>query len=220
MSWRGMQGGIEAAKQNHAVVMTPTDYCYLDLFQGDPAIEPPTYSMLRFKTVYEFEPVPAGVNEKLILGGQGNLWTESVPQFRQAEYMLWPRSLALAEVLWSPKSTRNWSDFVSRSEFQLQRLNAAGVNYATSFYDAIITTKRDASGKLLIQLDTELEDLQLYYTFDGTYPDAYSPTYKKGESIAIANDADMFRVVTYKQGKQLGRIITVSIEALENRTKK
>ena len=220
MSWRGIEGGIEAAKQNHPVVMTPTSHCYLDLFQGDPVIEPPTYSMLRFKTVYGFEPVPAGVNEKLILGGQGNLWTESVPQFRQAEYMLWPRSLALAEVLWSPKSTRNWSEFVTRSEFQLQRLTAAGINYANSFYDAIITTKRDSSGKLLIQLNTELDNLQLYYTFDNTYPDEYATAYKKDDAIAIAADADMFRVVTYRNGKQAGRIITISIDALEKRTKK
>lgn len=220
MSWRGMQGGIEAVKQNHPVVMSPTNYCYLDLYQGDPAIEPPTYSMLRFKTVYGFEPVPPGLNDKLILGGQGNLWTESVPQFRQAEYMLWPRSLALAEVLWSPKLNRNWTDFVTRSEYQLQRLNAAGVNYATSFYDAIITTHRDESGKLLIQLDTELEGLQLYYTFDNTYPDEYATGYNKGDTISIANDADMLRVVTYQNGKQVGRIITISIEALEKRTNK
>ncbi|MCX8492046.1 MAG: family 20 glycosylhydrolase [Cyclobacteriaceae bacterium] len=220
MSWRGMKGGIEAAKQNHQVVMTPTDYCYLDLYQGDPAIEPPTYSMLRFKTVYEFEPVPNGVKEELIVGGQGNLWTESVPQFRHAEYMLWPRSLALAEVLWSPKSTRNWNDFLQRTEQHLHRLNKADINYASSFYDAVITTTRDALGKLKIQLNTELEGLQLYYTFDDTYPDAYAKLYQRGKDIAIEKDANTFRVVTYRNGKQLGRIISVQIEELEKRTKK
>ena len=220
MSWRGIQGGIEAAKQNHQVVMTPTDFCYLDLFQGDPAIEPPTYSMLRFKTVYEFEPVPNGIKEELILGGQGNLWTESVPHFRHAEYMLWPRSLALAEVLWSPKASRNWKGFVQRTEEQLQRLNKASINYASSFYDAIIKTTRDAQGKLQIQLDAELEGLQLYYTFDDTYPDAYAKLYQRGKDIAVEKDANTFRVVTYRNGKQLGRIITVQIEELEKRIKK
>ncbi|MBS1668218.1 MAG: family 20 glycosylhydrolase [Bacteroidetes bacterium] len=219
MSWRGMQGGTEAAKQNHQVVMTPTDYCYLDLYQGDPAIEPPTYSLLRLKKTYEFEPVPTGVKEGLIIGGQGNLWTESVPHFRHAEYMLWPRSFALAEVLWSPKSTHNWNDFVGRTEKQIERLDKAGINHSMSFYDAIIEPKKDAQGKLLINLDTEIEGLQLYYTFDDTYPDAYSQRYVKGTDIPIEKDAETFRVVTYRNGKPLGRIITVTVDELKKRVK-
>ena len=219
MSWRGMQGGTEAAKQNHQVVMTPTDYCYLDLYQGDPSIEPPTYSLLRLKKAYEFEPVPTGVKEELIIGGQGNLWTESVPRFRHAEYMLWPRFFALAEILWSPKSTHNWNDFVKRTEKQIERLDKADINHSLSFYDAIIEPKIDAQGKLLIQLDTEIEGLQLYYTFDDTYPDAYSKLYVKDTDIPIEKDAETFRVVTYRNGKSLGRIITVTMDELEKRAK-
>ena len=75
MSWRGDKGGIEAAKQNHAVVMTPNTFAYLDLYQGEPTAEPMTYDLLRLKRVYNFEPTPAGVSSSLILGGQGNLWT-------------------------------------------------------------------------------------------------------------------------------------------------
>ena len=217
MSWRGMKGGIEAAKQNHTVVMTPTDYCYLDLYQGDPAIEPPTYSMLRLKKVYEFDPIPTGVKEQLILGGQGNLWTESVPQFRQAEYMLWPRSFALAEVLWSPKSSLNWKGFVERTEAHLVRLSQADINFSKSFYDAIITPLKDKKGALLIQLDTELEGLDIYYTFDNTYPDHHSLLYKKGEKLTVPKDAESFGVITYKAGKPIGRIISVSLEALAKR---
>jgi hexosaminidase len=217
MSWRGMKGGIEAAKQNHTVVMTPTDYCYLDLYQGDPAIEPPTYSMLRFKKVYEFDPIPAGVKEQLILGGQGNLWSESVPQFRQAEYMLWPRSLALAEVLWSPKSSLNWKGFVERTEAHLVRLSQADINFSKSFYDAIIKPLKDEKGALLIQLDTELEGLDIYYTFDNTYPDHHSLLYKKGEKLSVPKDAESFGVITYRAGKPIGRIISVSLETLAKR---
>ena len=217
MSWRGMKGGIEAAKQNHTVVMTPTDYCYLDLYQGDPAIEPPTYSMLRLKKVYEFDPIPTGVKEQLILGGQGNLWSESVPQFRQAEYMLWPRSLALAEVLWSPKSSLNWKGFVERTEAHLVRLSQADINFSKSFYDAIITPLKDENGALLIQLDTELEGLEIYYTFDNTYPDHYSLLYKKGEKLTVPKDAESFGVITYRAGKPIGRIISVSLEVLAKR---
>jgi len=98
------------------VVMSPNSHAYLDLYQGDPAIEPPTYSMLRLNTVYSFNPVPDQIDPALILGGQGNLWSESVPTFRHAEYMLWPRSMALSEMLWSAPEKKNWDDFVMRTE--------------------------------------------------------------------------------------------------------
>ena len=217
MSWRGMDGGIAAAKSNHQVVMSPTNFAYLDLYQGDPAIEPPTYSLLRLITVYSFEPVPKGIDSTYILGGQGNLWAESVPTFRHAEYMFWPRSFALAEVLWTPRQLRNWTSFVSRTEVQLDRLGNAGINFSRSFYDAIITPSKDEKGNLLIQLDTEIDGLKLYYTFDNTYPDHRTPLYQKGEKLTIPKDADTFRVITYRDGKPIGRIITVSLEELSKR---
>jgi hexosaminidase len=217
MSWRGMQGGITAAKAGHHVVMSPVDYAYLDFYQGDPSIEPPTYAMLRLKKVYEFEPVPEGVDPEFILGGQGNLWTESVPTFRHAEYMLWPRSFALAEALWSPSATRDWSNFVVRTEDHLTRLEQADINFAVSFYDAIITPSKVEKGELLIELASELDGVDIYYTFDNTYPDHHSPLYKKGEKITIPTDADTFRVITYRDGKQLGRIITIKLDDLAKR---
>ena len=88
--------------------------------------------MLRLNKVYTFEPVPEGVDSSFILGGQGNLWTESVPTFRHAEYMLWPRSFALAEVFWSPKNARDWTGFVHRTEVNLERLKQMDINFATS----------------------------------------------------------------------------------------
>ncbi len=217
MSWRGMNGGITAAKANHQVVMTPTDFTYLDLYQGDPAIEPPTYSLLRLNTVYAFEPVPQGVDSTLILGGQGNLWSESVPTFRHAEYMFWPRSFALAEVYWTPRNGKNWNDFIRRTEVHFDRLAHADINYARSFYDALITPLKDEKGDLLIQLDTEIEGIQIYYTFDNTYPDHHSAYYKKGEKLAIPKDADTFRVITYRNGKPIGRLIAVSLADLLKR---
>ena len=217
MSWRGMDGGITAAKSNHLVVMSPTNYAYLDLYQGDPALEPPTYSMLRLKTVYAFEPVPKGIDSTYILGGQGNLWAESVPTFRHAEYMFWPRSFALAEVLWTPRQDKNWTNFVHRSEVQLDRLENADINFSRSFYDAIITPSKDEKGNLFIQLDTEIDGLKIYYTFDNTYPDHHSPMYQKGEKLAIPKDADTFRVTTYRDRKPIGRIITVPLADLAKR---
>lgn len=217
MSWRGMEGGITAARANHHVVMSPTQYAYLDLYQGDPAIEPPTYSMLRLKTVYDFEPLPAGVDPSYILGGQGNLWSESVPTFRHAEYMLWPRSLALAEVLWSPQPARDWNGFVGRMEVQLERLSHAGINYASSYKDATIKMSKDSNGNLLIGLSTEIDGLELYYSFDNTYPDQHSRLYQPGELLGIPKDADTFRVVTFRGRKPVGRMITVSLADLAKR---
>jgi hexosaminidase len=217
MSWRGMDGGIAAAKANHHVVMTPQNYTYLDLYQGDPAIEPPTYSMLRLNTVYAFEPVPSGIDSTFILGGQGNLWTESVPTFRHAEYMFWPRSFALAEVLWSPRTNKNWNSFIARTEKHLYRLSKADINFATSFYDAIITPSKDEKGNLLIQLGTEIDGLKIYYSFDNTYPDHHSALYQQREKLTIPKDADTFRVVTYRDGNPIGRMITVSLADLAKR---
>jgi hexosaminidase len=220
MSWRGMEGGIAAVKAKHHVVMCPAASTYLDFYQGDPAIEPPTYNMLRLKTAYTYEPVPEGVDSSFILGGQGNLWSESVPTFRHAEYMLWPRSFALAEVLWSPKVVRDWPDFVRRTETQLQKFSERDINYSRSFYDAIITPSKDEKGNLRIELDTEIDGFEIYYTFDNTYPDNHSSLYKKGEKLPIQKDADTFRVITFKDGKPIGRIITVPIADLEKRLTK
>ncbi len=220
MSWRGMGGGIAAAKDNHHVVMSPTEFAYLDLYQGDPAIEPPTYSMLRFKKVYEFEPVPDGVDPAMVLGGQGNLWTESVPHFRQAEYMLWPRSFALAEVLWSTKSSRNWSRFVQKTETHFTRMAKADINFSRSFFDAVVIPSKDAQGQLQIQVETEVDSLDVYYTFDNTYPDHHSARYIKNELLSIPKDADGFRVITYRDGKPIGRMLTLPLDELSKRVKK
>jgi hexosaminidase len=220
MSWRGMQGGIDAAKMNHHVVMTPADNCYLDLYQGDPAVEPPTYSMLTLRNCYNFDPVPKEVlNPALILGGQGNLWTESVPNYRHAEYMTWPRAFALAEALWSPKEQKNWENFILRMEGNMLRYDFSNINYARSVYDPVIRPVKDSVNKTFkIALDTELKNLEVYYTFDGTYPDKFSAAYSA--PLSIPTGADLFRVLTYQNGKMVGRMISVSIKELEKRLEK
>jgi len=193
------------------------NFAYLDYYQGDPAIEPPTFAMLRLNKVYSFEPVPDGVDSAYVLGGQGNLWTESVPTFRHAEYMLWPRSFALSEILWSPKGARDWSSFLSRTETNLKRLESKDINFSTSFRDAIIVPSKDEKGNLLIALDTEIDGTDLFYTFDNTYPDNHSLQYHKGDKLEIPTGAAWFRVITYKGGKPLGKMISVRITELQKR---
>jgi hexosaminidase len=197
--------------------MSPNSFAYLDLYQGDPAIEPPTYNMLRLKTCYQFEPVPDSIDPSYILGGQGNLWTESVPTFRHAEYMLWPRSLALAEVLWSPKEKRDWDNFAQRTNNHLTRLEQADVNFSRSFQDAIVHPFKDDNGNFMIRLEAEVDNLDIYYTFDNTYPDYHSLRYVKGVNLCIPKDADTFSAVTYENHKRVGRIITITLKELESR---
>jgi len=134
MSWRGMEGGIQAAHEGHDVVMTPTNHCYFDYYQSaDVSTEPPAIGgYLPLETVYAFEPVPpectAGEAQH-ILGAQGNLWTEYIPTPKQAGYMLFPRATALAEVVWSAVEKRNYPDFEQRLQAFLPLLKKMGMNY-------------------------------------------------------------------------------------------
>ena len=215
MSWRGMKGGIEAAKQGHSVIMTPTDHCYLDFYQGDPTVEPNTYSMLRLQDCYKYQLIPDSVDASLIMGGQGNLWTESVPHYRQVEYMIWPRALAISETLWTDARLRNWKFFVNRVEQQFERFDRSGVNYARSIYDPIIYPHWDKERQLKIAMKTEIEGLSLFYTFDNTIPDIYSNMYT--DTLSIPKNASMLRVAAYKGQEQAGRLIDITIDALKNR---
>jgi hexosaminidase len=118
MSWRGYAGGMDAARQGHDVIMAPTAYCYLDYYQSNNPGEPLSIGgYLPIDMVYRFEPVPDALSAsegKYILGTQGNLWTEYIPNFRQVEYMALPRMIALAEVAWSPKAGKDFADFSRR----------------------------------------------------------------------------------------------------------
>lgn len=134
MSWRGSDGGIQAANAGHDVVMTPTTYCYLDYYQAeDFASEPPALSRyLPLRKAYEFVVVPGAIADDKrhhILGGQGNLWTEYIPTSDHLEYMAYPRAIALAEVLWSHPERRDYGAFLRRLRGHLPCLDTLGVNY-------------------------------------------------------------------------------------------
>jgi hexosaminidase len=133
MSWRGMEGGIDAARAGHDVIMTPTNHAYFDYYQGDPAREPLAIGgFVPLERVYELEPVPPELTEaeaRHILGGQANLWTEYVRTPGQAQYMAYPRALAMAEALWSPPDVRDLDHFLARLPHALRRLDRLGVVY-------------------------------------------------------------------------------------------
>ncbi len=137
MSWRGEEGGIAAAKSGHDVVMAPNKPTYFDYSQTELPTEPPGIGNHNsLEDVYKYRPVPKELSAdeaKHVLGGQGQIWTEYMPDPKRVEHMAWPRLIALAEVLWSPPETRNWADFQKRLETHLERLAILDVNYRGRF---------------------------------------------------------------------------------------
>lgn len=217
MSWRGIKGGIEAAKQGHEVVMSPNTNVYIDLMQGDPAIEPPVYSTVRLKASYDFEPIPDGVDPKFVKGGQANLWTEQVYNMRHAQYMTWPRAMAVAESVWSPKELKNWNQFINRVEKHFERFQVAEVKYAPSMYDPIIKAKWDG-GQLKVELSTEVEGLAIHYSFDNSFPDNFYPEYSG--ALSVPKDAGWLKLITYRGKQPIGRMMSISVADLEKRAGK
>jgi hexosaminidase len=214
MSWRGIEGGIEAAKMGHDVVMTPTTFCYIDYTQGDPTIDPPIYANLRLQKCYSFEPIPEGVDPKYILGGQGNLWAEQIETLRHAEYMTWPRGWALIEDFWSPAANKNWENFVSRVENQFTRSDIAQVKYSKAMYDAIVRTSVKDS-VMRIEMASEVPGVEIFYTIDGGMPDEFSPKYTA--PFDLPEGPITLRVVTYRNGAEIGHLITLKPEDLKAR---
>lgn len=214
MSWRGIKGGIEAARLGHDVVMTPTTFAYLDYVQGDRTVDPPIYANLRLNKCYSFEPVPDGVDPKYILGGQGNLWTEQVPTLRYAQYMTYPRAWALAEDFWSPKENKNWDNFIQRVEKQFDRSDIAEINYSKAIYDPIIQTTLK-NGNLTVTMETEAPGLEIYYTINDEMPDQFTSKYT--QAFVIPQGPVTLRVITYRNGKPIGHLITLNRLELEKR---
>lgn len=137
MSWRGEAGGIEAAKQDHDVIMTPSTHVYLDHSQSKREDSVTIGGYLSVQKVYSYEPVPTVLNEKQkkhILGAQGNVWTEYMKNPRKVEYMIFPRLSALSEVLWTPSASRRWNEFEKRLAVQFKRYDLWGVNYSKALF--------------------------------------------------------------------------------------
>ena len=132
MSWRGEEGGIAAAKENHQVIMTPGSHVYLDHSQTKNEDSVTIGGFLTMETVYSYEPVPKELTAQqatYVLGAQGNVWTEYMSNPSKVEYMLFPRLSALSEVLWSAKENKNWPAFQTKMESQYKRYKVWGANY-------------------------------------------------------------------------------------------
>ncbi|HEX6332998.1 MAG TPA: family 20 glycosylhydrolase [Flavisolibacter sp.] len=168
MSWRGEKGGIDAAMQDHQVIMTPQKPVYFDHSQtrNEDSVVIGGYNPV--EAVYEYEPVPKQLDTskvKYILGAQANLWTEYIKYPSRVEYMIFPRMSALSEVLWSPKEKRSWKEFEKRLLTQFRRYQMWGSNYSRAYFDVVVSlvpasgrngvlvkaSPRDKAGRLLYQ---------------------------------------------------------------------
>jgi len=218
MSWQGVEHGFEAARMGHEVVMSPTTFTYLDYMQADPVIEPHVYASLRLNKTYEFNPAPAGVDAKFIKGGQGNIWTEQIYNVRTLEYMTWPRALAIAECVWSPDEKKNWTNFFQKVEKHFTRLDMAEVKYSRAAYDPLFDVALTPDKELQISLSTEVDGLDIYYSFDNSFPDRFYPKYT--QPLVAPKDAVMLKVITYKGKEPVGRMIAMPVEELRNRAGK
>jgi hexosaminidase len=182
MSWRGEQGGIDAARQNHDVIMTPGGTCYFDKYQQNPAGEPEAIGgFLPLQKVYEYEPVPAALEkdkQQYVKGAQANLWTEYVPTQEHAAYMIFPRIIALSEVVWSNPATKNWAQFQEKLTAHYTLLQAFNINYCRPSNRVDISANIDTLTRFAtIRFNSEQFKPTIYYTTDGTNPTTASKVY-------------------------------------------
>lgn len=202
MSWRSMEGGIEAAKLHHDVIMTPNSHLYFDHYQSiDTELEPYAiggYSSVR--KVYEWDPLPVSLTDeekKHILGAQANVWTEYIATFKHVQYMTLPRLAALCEVQWSKPEQKNYSDFLKRIPNLVEIYNLYNYNYARHLFDVSADfSSNTKNGTVDVKLLT-LDKAPIHFTLDGSEPTPASAVYS--DILKIKQNVQLRAVVFRKQ---------------------
>lgn len=204
MSWRGMDGGIAAARQGNQVVMTPGTHCYFDHYQADRTFEPKAiggYTSL--KKVYEFEPVPEDLfteQKALILGAQGNVWTEYIHTTDYVEYMILPRMLALSEVLWGREDRKNWPAFQERLQDHFSLFEKKGYRYSKGTYRLSFETSFDSvENQKKVEILSEQYQAKIYYALNGSEPDTTSFLYEG--LVPVSEQDSIIRAGIFENGK-------------------
>ncbi|AZA73896.1 glycoside hydrolase family 20 protein [Chryseobacterium indoltheticum] len=230
MSWTGIKGGTEAAKSGHFAVMTPGSYCYFDHYQGDPQTEPNAFGgFTPLEKVYSYNPIPSELNaeqSKYILGVQANLWTEYILDFKQVQYMIFPRLFALSEVGWGTSNPENYKEFENRVVEHFKILDKMNINYAKSIYNIsgkVIPSKNGVS----YELSTSQNPNGIKYAIDGSEPKSNSATYQNpipvSQSMTIKSAYFENGVLKsaissqdFKTSKTTGKSITLEHQPSEN----
>ena len=220
MSWRGTKGAVEAAKQGHDVVLTPSNVTYFNRLQSDASDEPPSHDYpTPLRAVYDFEPVPVELTEAEavhVLGTQANLWTEHVRTEPRMEHMAFPRLAALAEIAWTPRAEREWTGFLQRLAPQMQRYRKAGIAAADSAFAVRFDFATEAAAQeAKVSLRNQTGFGELHYTLDGSEPTPQSPRYSQPLSVTLDTTV---RANTFFEGRALSASRTKRIDAEAMRT--
>ncbi len=219
MSWRGMEGAVEAARQGHDVVLSPSNVTYINRMQSEESDEPPGHDFTTtLRKVYDFEPVPPELDAnqaRHVLGTQANLWTEHVRTEPRVEHMAFPRLSALAEIAWSPKATRDWEGFLQRLAPQMRRFQRAGIHAADSAFAVRIRAQAQGQGAQVALLN-QTGFGELRYTTDGSEPTAQSPRYQQPLQVALPTT---IKANAFHQDKPLAAMRELRVDARTLRTR-
>ena len=181
MVWRGEHLARDATAAGHEVIIA--HHYYFDLYQGSPGFEPVTYGYLPLEGVFQYEPIPSDFSpeqRKKVLGVEGCLWTENIYDTHQAEYMLFPRILALSDVAWSQPERRHWDDFKHNLPGMLEWLDKRHTHYATSVFDPTIQMETDTlSKRLQCRFEQQISFGDIHYSLDGSAPTRQSSVFKQ-----------------------------------------
>lgn len=208
MSWRGEEGGIDAARLHHKVIMTPGARCYFDFYQAEPEQEP--FAMggyLPLDTVYAYDPLPDVLTEEeqsYIIGTQANIWGEYIQTPEHFEYMAFPRLLAMAEVQWTQPAHKDFASFTRRLDKEFSRLDYRGIHACRNFYDVNQTGAwNETKGTYEVSLRTFCPDAEIRYALNDSLVTASSALYCS--PLHLSEDAVVYAAV-YRGGRPLGRV--------------
>lgn len=197
MSWRGMEGGLEALRTGHPVVMTPSPFCYLDYYQEDPLTVDyeSNEGYCDLGMTYGLDPAPDSLSaeeQALVLGVQGNMWTEYVRSDEALEYKLFPRLLAIAEIGWTPQAQRSWEGFRLRVNRQIPAIRERGIHAYDLTNGLRYSTEVDQEAELIrVGWTTELAPCELHYRTDGAMPTADDPVLSETDRIEVRDSAEI-----------------------------
>ena len=208
MSWRGEAGGIEAARQQHSVIMTPGEYCYFDFYQEDPEEAPLAIGgYLPLDKVYSYNPLPGELTaeeQKYIIGVQANIWGEYIQTPDYFEYMTFPRLIAMSEVQWTQPERKDFASFARRLDREFERLGYRGVNACRHFYNVLIEGGwKEEKKNFEVDLHTLCPDADIRYAIGDSVITPSSARYE--HPIVLTEEATVY-AQAFRQGKPLGNV--------------
>lgn len=210
MSWRGEAGGLKAAQAGHNVVMTPGGYCYLDAYQADPETQPEAIGgFLNLEKAYSYNPCPDSMDAAIasyILGVQANVWAEYMPTYEHAEYMIYPRLLAVAEVAWTQAAKKSWPDFKLRANNAITYLQQKGYN-PFPLSDRVLSQQEvhAQDGYLSVTLESERTGVEIRYALGDTLA---PPLHTYNEPLVVRDSLTLVAAL-YRNGVQEGTAVTL-----------